>query len=135
MLRVMVCPMKWKTAHWTGRFSSRASMAPPIHRRSPPGPAGLGVGASRILRAWRRYNGRQVRTMRMRVLGKTGIVVSEVGVGCWGIGGPDWNLNMPMGWGGNDDEESRRGLRCAIDLGANHFDTADVYGHGHSERL
>ena len=73
--------------------------------------------------------------MRTRVLGKSGILASEIGVGCWAIGGTDWNLNMPMGWGGTDDKKSLAGLHRAFELGANHFDTADVYGHGHSERL
>lgn len=73
--------------------------------------------------------------MKTRLLGKSGIVVSEIGIGCWAIGGTDWNLNMPMGWGGYDNKESLKGLHCAFRLGANHFDTADVYGRGHSERL
>lgn len=73
--------------------------------------------------------------MQTRLLGKSGLEVSEVGIGCWGIGGPDWNLGMEMGWGNTDDELSLAGLRRAYDLGANHFDTADVYGHGRSERL
>lgn len=73
--------------------------------------------------------------MNTRILGKSGIEVSEIGIGCWPIGGLDWNLNMGMGWGGADDRDSLNGLRRAFDLGANYFDTADVYGHGHSERL
>jgi myo-inositol catabolism protein IolS len=70
-----------------------------------------------------------------RVLGESGLRVSEIGMGCWAIGGPDWNLNMGMGWGGTDDRQSLAGLHKAFSLGVNHFDTADVYGHGHSERL
>ncbi len=73
--------------------------------------------------------------MQMRILGKSGLLVSEIGIGCWAIGGLDWNLNMEMGWGDTNDEQSLAGLYKAFDLGANHFDTADVYGHGHSERL
>jgi methylglyoxal reductase len=64
-----------------------------------------------------------------------GLVVNPVGIGCWGIGGPDHNLAMPMGWSTADDALSMRGLETAVELGANLFDTADVYGHGHSERL
>jgi aryl-alcohol dehydrogenase-like predicted oxidoreductase len=71
----------------------------------------------------------------MRVLGKSGIRVSEIGIGCWAIGGADWNLGLEMGWAEVDSEEAVRGLEAAMDLGANHFDTADVYGHGRSERL
>src|SRR5260370_25937969 len=73
--------------------------------------------------------------MHMRKLGKSGLNVSEIGVGCWAIGGLDWNLNMDMGWRGTSDEQSLSGLERAFELGATHFDTADVYGHGHSERL
>jgi methylglyoxal reductase len=58
-----------------------------------------------------------------------------VGIGCWAIGGPDDNLGMPMGWSTASDEEALLGLEAACALGANLFDTADVYGHGHSERL
>jgi methylglyoxal reductase len=61
--------------------------------------------------------------------------VHPVGIGCWAIGGPDDNLGMPMGWSTASDGEALRGLEAACDLGANLFDTADVYGHGHSERL
>jgi aryl-alcohol dehydrogenase-like predicted oxidoreductase len=70
-----------------------------------------------------------------RILGSTGIVVSGLGVGCWGIGGEDFNLGLPMGWSGAADDASIAGLEEAYRLGANLFDTADVYGHGRSERL
>ncbi|GAA3508790.1 aldo/keto reductase [Actinomadura keratinilytica] len=58
-----------------------------------------------------------------------------IGIGCWAIGGPATNLGLPMGWSTADDAASMRGLETAYSLGANLFDTADVYGHGHSERL
>ncbi|HEY8985335.1 MAG TPA: aldo/keto reductase [Streptomyces sp.] len=64
-----------------------------------------------------------------------GLSVHPIGIGCWAIGGPDNNLNLPMGWSTVDDTASRRGLERAYGLGANLFDTADVYGHGHSERI
>ncbi|MBX6358149.1 MAG: aldo/keto reductase, partial [Micromonosporaceae bacterium] len=64
-----------------------------------------------------------------------GLAVHPIGVGCWAIGGPDHNLGLPMGWSTADDRASRAGLELAYTLGANLFDTADVYGHGHSERL
>ncbi|ETA00831.1 putative oxidoreductase, aryl-alcohol dehydrogenase like protein [Frankia casuarinae] len=64
-----------------------------------------------------------------------GLTVHPIGVGCWAIGGPDHNLGLPMGWSTADDHASRAGLELAYTLGANLFDTADVYGHGHSERL
>jgi methylglyoxal reductase len=73
--------------------------------------------------------------MQPRSLGRSGITAHPVGVGCWAIGGLDWNLGLPMGWGGADEEEAKRGISLACELGANLFDTADVYGHGRSERL
>jgi len=75
--------------------------------------------------------------LKYRVLGKSGLKVSEVSLGCWAIGGPSWLWikGLPSGWTGNDDAESLKGLRRAYDLGINHLDTADVYGDGHSERL
>ncbi|MFC4107606.1 aldo/keto reductase [Micromonospora zhanjiangensis] len=68
-------------------------------------------------------------------LGKSGIDVSALGVGCWAIGGPFWAGEQPLGWGEVDDAESTRAVHRAIDLGVNYFDTADVYGAGHGERV
>ena len=65
--------------------------------------------------------------LKFRALGKTNIDVSEIGFGGWGIG-----KSM---WGDTDDEQSRRTLRKALEVGINFFDTAFVYGDGHSERL
>jgi methylglyoxal reductase len=70
-----------------------------------------------------------------RILGSCGLEVSPLGVGCWAIGGPDVNLGLPMGWGPIDENSARAGLELAYTLGATLFDTADVYGHGRSERL
>jgi aryl-alcohol dehydrogenase-like predicted oxidoreductase len=61
--------------------------------------------------------------------------VSAVGIGCWAIGGPDVNLGLPMGWGPIDEGAALAGLERAHELGVSLFDTADVYGHGRSERL
>jgi aryl-alcohol dehydrogenase-like predicted oxidoreductase len=61
--------------------------------------------------------------------------VYPIGIGCWAIGGPDENLGLPMGWSTADQAASIRGLESAWRAGANLFDTADVYGHGRSERL
>jgi methylglyoxal reductase len=72
----------------------------------------------------------------VRVLGRCGITVPAVGIGCWGIGGPDANLGLPMGWdSGADDNAALAGLFGGWECGARLFDTADVYGHGRSERL
>jgi aryl-alcohol dehydrogenase-like predicted oxidoreductase len=64
--------------------------------------------------------------MKYRELGRTGFRVSTVSFGCWAIGGT---------WGDVDDTESMAALHRALELGVNFFDTADVYGDGHSERL
>lgn len=66
-------------------------------------------------------------TSMMRTLGRSGIPVSAVGLGCWAIGG--------NGWGEVDDEESVRGIQRGFDMGVTLFDTADVYGFGRSERV
>jgi len=65
--------------------------------------------------------------MHHRTLGRTGIEVSEVGFGAWGIGQSQWV--------GADDEESLAALRRAIELGVTFIDTALGYGNGHSEEL
>lgn len=74
-----------------------------------------------------------------RKLGRSGIGVSALGMGCWAIGGPFWRTDgetrLPMGWGQVDDAESIRAVHCAIDTGVNLFDTANNYGAGHSERV
>lgn len=72
---------------------------------------------------------------RQRVLGRSGIAVSAMGMGCWAIGGPFWSGTEPHGWGEVDDDESIRAIHCALDLGITFFDTANVYGAGHSERV
>lgn len=65
--------------------------------------------------------------MKRRKLGDTGIQVSEVGFGAWGIGRSQWV--------GADDSVSLSTLKAAFDSGINFFDTALAYGDGHSERL
>ena len=70
-----------------------------------------------------------------RTLGRSGIEVSAVGMGCWAIGGPWQSAGAQVGWGVVDDAESTRAIHAALDLGANFFDTAAGYGAGHSERI
>lgn len=65
--------------------------------------------------------------MKYRTLGRTGIQISEVGLGTWGMGGDRY--------GRADDEESRRALLRALELGINHIDTAPIYGIGRSEEV
>jgi aryl-alcohol dehydrogenase-like predicted oxidoreductase len=71
-----------------------------------------------------------------RTLGRSGIQVSAVGLGCWAIGGQFYNTEgQPLGWGEVDDGQSIRAIHCALDWGVNFFDTADAYGVGHSEEV
>ncbi len=65
--------------------------------------------------------------MKYRKLGRTGLQVSEIGFGSWAIGGTSY--------GPTDDEESLQAIEAAWQGGVNFFDTADTYGHGHSEQL
>jgi aryl-alcohol dehydrogenase-like predicted oxidoreductase len=62
--------------------------------------------------------------MQYRQLGRTDILISEIGFGAWGIGG---------GWGNRNDAEARSALRRAFDLGVNFYDSA--MGYGDSEKL
>lgn len=73
--------------------------------------------------------------MDKRILGRSRIEVSPVGMGCWAIGGPWQWLDGPGGWGVTDDNESIRAVQQALDKGINFFDTAATYGAGHSEVL
>ncbi len=70
-----------------------------------------------------------------RTLGRSGIEVSAVGLGCWAIGGPFWEGETPSGWGEVDDAESIRAIHRGLSLGVTFLDTADVYGTGHSEQV
>ncbi len=70
-----------------------------------------------------------------RALGADGQTISALGMGCWAIGGPHARRGSPVGWGSVNDDESIRALRRTYDLGVTFYDTADVYGCGHSEYL
>jgi aryl-alcohol dehydrogenase-like predicted oxidoreductase len=65
--------------------------------------------------------------MKYRTLGKTGLNVSEIGYGAWGIGKTSWI--------GATDDESLKALHRSVELGLNFIDTALAYGDGHSEKL
>ncbi|MBI5197905.1 MAG: aldo/keto reductase [Nitrospirae bacterium] len=65
--------------------------------------------------------------MQRRTLGRTGIRISEIGLGGWSIGGDSY--------GPTDDRESIAAIRRAHELGVTFYDTADMYGNGRSERL
>jgi aryl-alcohol dehydrogenase-like predicted oxidoreductase len=64
--------------------------------------------------------------MKKRNLGRQGLVVSELGLGCMG---------MSQFYGPRDDTESTATLERALELGLDFFDTADIYGLGHNEEL
>jgi aryl-alcohol dehydrogenase-like predicted oxidoreductase len=68
-----------------------------------------------------------IKRMRERPFGRSRARVSEVGLGCWQLGGADW--------GDVSDEQALATLAAAADAGVTLFDTADVYGLGRSEQL
>jgi aryl-alcohol dehydrogenase-like predicted oxidoreductase len=65
--------------------------------------------------------------MKMRAFGKTGMQVSEIGLGAWQLANPDW--------GANDKNEARNIISRSLEAGCNFFDTAPAYGRGLSETL
>lgn len=66
-------------------------------------------------------------TLKKRTLGKSGIAVSEIGLGLWAAGGD--------AWGPTDDGQVLDAIDAALDANITFFDTSDVYGDGHSEEL
>jgi len=73
--------------------------------------------------------------MQYRKFGNTELVVSEIGFGAWAIGGGAMIGNTAIGWGDADDTVSINAIHAALDAGINFFDTADIYGLGHSEEM
>ena len=73
--------------------------------------------------------------MHYRSFGNTGMQVSEIGFGAWAIGGDAMIGTTPIGWGPVDDRQTEAAIRAALDAGINFFDTADIYGLGHSEDI
>lgn len=69
--------------------------------------------------------------METRVLGKSDLRISRIGVGAWAMGGGGWMWS----WGPQDDEKSVEAIHAALDAGINWIDTAAVYGLGHSEEV
>jgi len=70
--------------------------------------------------------------MKYRQLGSSGIQVSEIGFGAWGIGGL---VHDSSAYGPTDDSVSQQALRTAFEAGVTFIDTAALYGYGHSEEL
>lgn len=73
--------------------------------------------------------------MEYITLGRTGKSVSAISLGTWSYGGPNLSGGAPVGWAGQADSDSQAALKMAFDSGINHWDTADVYGNGHSEKI
>ena len=73
--------------------------------------------------------------MEYRKFGNTGLIVSEIGFGAWAIGGGAMIGTTSIGWGDSDDTVSEKAIYASLDAGINFFDTADIYGLGHSEDL
>lgn len=69
--------------------------------------------------------------MEQRRLGKTELLLSEIGFGAWAIGGGDY----AFGWGPQDDDDSVRAIHHALNKGVNWIDTAPIYGLGRSEEV
>lgn len=65
--------------------------------------------------------------MNLRLFPSPSVPVSEIGLGCWQLGGADWGML--------DDNKACEIMKAAVDSGINFFDTADVYGNGRSEEL
>ncbi|HEV8284589.1 MAG TPA: aldo/keto reductase [Chitinophagaceae bacterium] len=73
--------------------------------------------------------------MQYRKFGNTDLLVSEIGFGAWAIGGGAMIGSTSIGWGDVDDAISKQAIHAAVDAGINFFDTADIYGLGHSEKI
>ena len=73
--------------------------------------------------------------MQYRKFGNTDLRVSEIGFGAWAIGGGAMIGTTSIGWGDANDTDSVKAIHASLDAGINFFDTADIYGLGHSEEL
>lgn len=74
--------------------------------------------------------------MRTRTIPGTSIAVSEVGFGCWTMGGPNWSTSngASIGWADVNDDDVLAGVKAGLEGGVNHWDNADIYGNGRAER-
>lgn len=74
--------------------------------------------------------------MRYRNIPRTSVEISEIGFGCWTMGGPNWNLQngTAIGWANVNEDDLLQGIKVGLDHGVNHWDNADVYGNGVAEQ-
>ena len=73
--------------------------------------------------------------MKYITLGKTNEKVSIIGLGSWAYGKENTSNGSSVGWAGQSDSDSISALKKSFSLGINHWDTADVYGDGYSEKI
>jgi myo-inositol catabolism protein IolS len=73
--------------------------------------------------------------MNYRELGKSGVKVSEISLGCWTMGGLNWVNGNANGWANVNEDEITQAIKLSVDAGVNHFDNADVYGNGKAEQM
>ena len=73
--------------------------------------------------------------MRKVILGRTDEFVSAISLGTWAFGGENMSGKFAVGWAGQNDNDSKSVLLKAWESGINHWDTADVYGEGKSEKI
>ncbi|MFQ6604729.1 MAG: aldo/keto reductase [Fidelibacterota bacterium] len=73
--------------------------------------------------------------MKTITLGRTGETVSRISLGTWSYGGENTSGTTSVGWAGQNDSDSVAALKKAWELGIRHWDTADVYGNGRSEKI
>jgi len=72
--------------------------------------------------------------LKRRKLGKTNLSVSEIGLGCWQLGGLTTINDISITYGDVNEQTAEKIINKALELGINAFDTADVYSLGNSER-
>jgi len=86
--------------------------------------------------AWIGINRIKFLPMQYRTINNTDITISEIGLGCWTLGGLNWEEGrIANGWSTVDPNEVKDAIAYAVDNGVNHFDNADVYGNGLAERM
>ena len=73
--------------------------------------------------------------MKKNILGRTGESISVISLGAWSHGKQNIDNSASVGWSNQSDQDSKDALLQSFSLGVNHWDTADVYGDGHSEKI